>query len=181
MGSRPYTTAAFRNLMNSNYYPLANMKKSVAKLKASPHIDLPTLEYGQYQLLLTPASKWPQGSAKHWHKEKGRVRVDLEAQPNTTPLSKDQPDVVPLTRCALLDASVRKCFNSEPPIPMKTHITTHEETDPGADTHEIRLEWEYEGDSKTPTLLYLTMVCPYKPARDAQVKSVEAGEALSLG
>ncbi|GGI31788.1 hypothetical protein [Bradyrhizobium guangdongense] len=64
---------------------------------------------------------------------------------------------------------------------MKTHITTHEETDPGADTHEIRLEWEYEGDSKTPTLLYLTMVCPYKPARDARAQSVEAGEALSLG
>ncbi len=180
MGSRPYTTAAFRNLMNSNYYPLANMKKSVAKLKASAHIDLPTLEYGQYHLILTPASKWPQGSAKHWHKEKGRVRVDLAAQPNTTPLSKDEPEIVPLTRCALLDASVRKCFNSEPPIPMKTHIMTHEATDPGADTHEIRLEWEYEGDSKTPTLLYLTMVCPYKPARDARTQSVEAGEGLSL-
>ena len=180
MGSRPYTTASFRNLMNSNYYPLANMKKSVAKLKASAHIDLPTVEYGQYHLILTPASKWPQGSAKYWHKEKGRVRVDLAAQPNTTPLSRDEPDVVPLTRCSLLDACVRKCFNSEPPIPMKTNIITHEAADPGADTHEIRLEWEYEGDSKTPTLLHLTMVCPYKPAHDARTRAVEAGEGLSL-
>lgn len=68
---------------------------------------------------------------------------------------------------------------------MKTHITTHEETDPAANTHEIRLEWEYEGDSKTPTLLHLRMVCPYKPARDARraddSRSVGASKGLSLG
>ena len=72
--------------------------------------------------------------------------------------------VIPLTRCALLDASVRKCFNSEPPIPMKTNIITHQPSDHYADRHEIRLEWEYgDGDGKAPTLLNLTMVCPYKP------------------
>jgi hypothetical protein len=63
MGTKTYNGRQFRDLMNSNYYPLANMKKSVAKLKASDDIDLPTLEYGQYHLILTPASKWPQGSA----------------------------------------------------------------------------------------------------------------------
>jgi hypothetical protein len=184
MGMVAYRGRPFRDLMNANYYPLENMKKSVKKLKASANIHLPTLEYGQYQLILTPKSKWPQGSAKYWHKEKGRARVDLEAQPNHTPLSMDEPDVVPLTRCALLDACVRKCFNSEPPIPMKANIITHEATDPGANTHEIRLEWEYEGDSKTPTLLHLTMVCPHKPAHDARAndsRTADAGEGLSLG
>jgi hypothetical protein len=165
MGMRVYTGRPFKDLMNANYFPLENMKKSVKKLKASENIHLPTLEYGQYHLILVPKSKWPQGSAKHWHKEKGRARVDLAAQPNTAPLSKDEPDVVPLTRCALLDACVRKCFNAEPPIPMKTNIITHEATDRNADRHEIRLEWEYDGDSKTPKLLNLTMVCPHKPAK----------------
>jgi hypothetical protein len=163
MGTRVYTGDDFKNLMNDNYYPLENMKKSVETLKASEHIHLPTLEYGQYHLILVPHENWPQGSAKHWHKEKGRARADLSTQPNSTPLSKDEPGVIPLTRCALLDASVRKCFNSEPPIPMKTNIIAHQPSDHYADRHEIRLEWEYgNGDDKTPTLLNLTMVCPYR-------------------
>jgi hypothetical protein len=165
MGSRPYRGKPFRDLMNSNYYPLANMKKSVAKLKASKDIDLPTLEYGQYHLILTPASKWPEGSAEHWHKEKGRARVDLSAQLNTVPLSKDEPGVIPLTRCDLLDACVRKCFNSEPPIPMKTNIIAHAPGDAYADRHEIRLEWDYKKGSDKPTLLHLTMVCPHRPEK----------------
>jgi len=162
MGSRTYNGKQFRDLMNSNYYPLANMKKSVAKLKASDDIDLPTLEYGQYHLILNPASNWPQGSAKYWHKEKGRARVDLSTQPNTVPLSRDEPGVIPLTRCDLLDACVRKCFNSEPPIPMKTKIITHAASDALAYRHEIRLEWEYKKGSDKPTLLNLTMVCPHR-------------------
>ncbi len=57
MGMIVYTGKPFKDLMNSNYYPLANMKRSVAKLKASEDIDLPTLEYGQYHLILNPPSK----------------------------------------------------------------------------------------------------------------------------
>lgn len=163
MSGRVYNGQPFKDLMNSNYYPLENMRKSVEILKASEHIDIKTLEYGQYHLILTPAEKWPNGSAKHWHKEKGRARVQLTAQPNTTPLSADEPNVVPLTKCALLDASVRKCFNSEPPIPMKTNIIQHDKSAPNAHQHEIRLEWEYKnGQDKAPTLLNLTMVCPHK-------------------
>ena len=41
MAGLTYSGKAFRDLMNSNYYPLANMKKSVAKLKASEDIHLP--------------------------------------------------------------------------------------------------------------------------------------------
>ena len=59
MAGLVYSGKAFRDLMNANYYPLANMKKSVAKLKASDDIDLPTLEYGQYHLILNPPSTWP--------------------------------------------------------------------------------------------------------------------------
>lgn len=162
MGGKTYTGQQFKDLMNSNYYPLENMQKSVEILKASEDIHVPTLEYGQYHLILVPKDKWPDGSAKHWHKEKGRARVDLGTQPNTAPLSKDEPNVVPLTRCELLDACVRKCFNSEPPIPMKTNIITHDANDANADRHEIRLEWAYE-NGDVPTLLNLTMVCPYRP------------------
>lgn len=163
MGSRTYTGASFKDLMNDNYFPLENMQRSVDALKASPDIDLPTLEYGQYHLILTSPDKWPDGSAAYWHKEKGRARVDLSTQPNCTPLSNDEPGVIPLTRCALLDASVRKCFNSVPPIPMKTNIITHEASDAFAHRHEIRLKWEYaNGEDKAPTLLNLTMVCPHR-------------------
>jgi hypothetical protein len=70
-----------------------------------------------------------------------------------------------LTRCDLLDACVRKCFNSEPPIPMKTNIIAHAPSDAYADRHEIRLEWEYKKGSDKPTLLHLTMVCPYRPEK----------------
>ncbi|MET4360719.1 hypothetical protein ACVW1A_003569 [Bradyrhizobium sp. LB1.3] len=164
MGSRTYTGASFKDLMNENYFPLENMQRSVDILKASPDIHLPTLEYGQYHLILTPPDRWPEGSAAYWHKEKGRARVDLSTQPNTIPLSSDEPGVIPLTRCDLLDACVRKCFNSEPPIPMKTKIVTHKASDAYAHRHEIRLEWEYrDGEDKAPTLLYLTMVCPHRP------------------
>ncbi|WP_407193417.1 hypothetical protein [Bradyrhizobium sp. STM 3566] len=90
--------------MNDNYFPLENMQRSVDILKASSDIHLPTLEYGQYHLILTPADRWPDGSAAYWHKEKGRARVDLSTQPNCTPLSNDEPGVIPLTRCDLLDA-----------------------------------------------------------------------------
>jgi len=47
MAGLTYNGKAYPDLMNSNYYPLANMKKSLAKLKASEDIQLPPLEYGQ--------------------------------------------------------------------------------------------------------------------------------------
>ena len=162
MGSRTYTGASFKDLMNDNYFPLENMQRSVDILKASPDIHVPTLEYGQYHLILTPADKWPDGSAAYWHKEKGRARVDLTTQLNTVPLSKDEPGVIPLTRCALLDACVRKCFNSEPPIPIDNNVRQKRRDEAGADTHGIEVSWDYAADGRTPTMLHYTMVCPYR-------------------
>ena len=160
MGAKVYETEKFKTAMDSHYYPLANMKQSVTKLKNSENIDIETMEFGQYQPILAPAEINP-GGPKPWLKNVGFARVQLTAQPNSTPLSKDQPDVVPLTKCALLDACVRKCFNSEPPICMQVNVTQKAKDSPDPDLHDIVLEWEYATGSNVPTLLNLTMVCPY--------------------
>jgi hypothetical protein len=146
--------------MNHNYYPLDAMKKSVAKLKAaSDQIDIETMEYGQYQPILTPKSSWPAGGGAAWLREMGHARMDLTAQPNTVALD----GVVPLTRCALLDASLRKCFKSDPPICIRIDVREHKFDDPNADRHAIELTWTYEdGKDKPPTLLEFTMICPFR-------------------
>lgn len=162
-GGSVYNNQQFKDHMNSHYYPLENMKKSVEKLKASNQIDIATMQYGQYQPVLSPLDVWPGGRGKFWMREMGRARMQLSAQPNNTPLSNDEPDVIPLTRCALLDAAIRKCFNSEPPIPMLIDVTQKRHDDPSPDQHDIRVVWEYgtDGNEKVPTLLRWTMVCPF--------------------
>ena len=164
MGARVYETTTFKTTMDSNYYPLENMKKSVATLTNSQSIDIATMEFGQYQPILSPAQINPNGP-KEWLKNVGVARVSLMAQANTKPLSKDEPGVVPLTKCALLDATVRKCFNSNPPICMQVNVTQKAKGDPDPDAHDILLEWEYAAGSNVPTLLNLTMVCPFVAAK----------------
>ncbi len=162
-GGAIYNNPEFKALMNSLYNPLDNMKASVAKLKASGLVDMDTMEYGQYQPVLAARDGWPRGGGAFWLREMGRARLDLSNQPNSVPLSNDEAGVVPLTRCALLDASIRKCFNSDPPICMDVDITEHKQDDPNSDTHEIRLDWDYgNGPDQAPTLLHLTMICPYR-------------------
>jgi hypothetical protein len=162
MGAKVYETTAFKQAMDSHYFPLDNMKQSVAKLKSSNNIDIETMEFGQYQPLLAPVEINPSGP-KFWLKNVGFARIQLTAQPNTTPLSKDEPNVIPLTKCALLDASVRKCFNSDPPICMQVNVTQKAKDSSDPDLHDILLEWEYGTGSDVPTLLNLTMVCPFTP------------------
>jgi len=94
MGAKVYETNDFKQAMDSHYYPLANMKQSVAKLASSENIDIETMEFGQYQPILAPAEINPNGP-KTWLKNVGFARVQLTAQPNSEPLSKDQPEVVP--------------------------------------------------------------------------------------
>jgi len=160
MSARVYGTTMFKTAMDSNYYPLDNMKKSVAVLTNSQNIDIETMEFGQYQPILAPAEINPNGP-KAWLKNVGHARVQLTAQANTRPLSKDEPDVIPLTKSALLDACIRKCFNSSPPICMQVNVTQKGKDSPDPDLHDILLEWEYAAGSNAPTLLNLTMVCPY--------------------
>jgi hypothetical protein len=94
MGARVYETAKFKQAMDSRYYPLDSMKQSVAILENSQAIDIETMEFGQYQPILAPSEINPNGP-KAWLKNVGFARLQLTAQPNTTPLSKDEPDVIP--------------------------------------------------------------------------------------
>lgn len=164
MGGKVYETDTFKRAMDSRYYPLDSMKRSVAILKNSQDIDIETMEFGQYQPILAPLEINPNGP-KSWRKNVGFARLQLTAQPNTTPLSKDEPDVIPLTKCALLDACVRKCFNSDPPICMQVNVTQKASNAPDSNLHDIVLEWEYGTGSNVPSLLNLTMVCPYVAPR----------------
>ncbi|TJW92174.1 hypothetical protein, partial [Neisseria gonorrhoeae] len=95
MGGRVFNNQQFKDHINAHYYPLQNMIKSVAILKASDHIDIETLEYGQYQPILSPRDQWPGGSGKRWQREMGKARLDLATQASTAALSKDEPGVVP--------------------------------------------------------------------------------------
>jgi hypothetical protein len=158
MGGKVYETSSFKQAMDSHYYPLDSMKQSVEILTNSQGIDIATMEFGQYQPILAPQQINPDGP-KTWLQNVGRARVQLTAQPNKDPVSEDDP-TVPLTRCALLDASVRKCFNSDPPICMSVNVTQKGKGDPDPTLHDILLVWDYDAGSKVPTLLNLTMVCP---------------------
>jgi hypothetical protein len=167
LGARIYNDPAYKSHINQFYYPLAAMKNSVATLKAaSDLIDMATMEFGQYQPVLSPLNTWPKGKGQYWRREVGRARMDLTAQSNTIALSLDEPGVIPLTKCALLDACVRKCFNSEPdPIPMLIDVEEQQKDSPDANTHDIRCVWEYADGGKVPTLLRLTMICPFIEAK----------------
>jgi len=156
-----YNNPQFKAAMNIHYSPLETMKASVALLKASPQIDLASLQFGQYQPILSPQELGTDAGLKRWMKEMGGARLQLSTKANTKPLSNDQPDVVPLTMCCLLDACVRKCFNSDPPICMVIDVKEQRVDSPDRDTHDIELVWEYGGTDKVPTLLRLTMVCPF--------------------
>jgi len=162
MAGKVYESSEFKTAMDSNYFPLDKMKQSVTTLTGSNNIDIATMEFGQYQPILAPANINPNGP-KAWLKHVGSARVSLTAQANTKPLSKDQPDVIPLTKCALLDASIRKCFNSDPPICMQVNVTQKAKDSADPTLHDILLEWEYAPGSNVPTLLNLTMVCPFLP------------------
>src|SRR3954447_1836059 len=159
MGAKVYETSSFKQAMDSNYYPLESMKKSVDILKNSQNIDIETMEFGQYQPILAPQQISPNGP-KTWLQNVGRARVQLNAQPSSRAVSKDDP-AVPLTKCGLLDACVRKCFNSQPkPICMQVNVTQKAKDAPDPTLHDIILEWEYGAGGEVPTLLNLTMVCP---------------------
>ncbi|HXO69793.1 MAG TPA: hypothetical protein VN838_12595 [Bradyrhizobium sp.] len=162
MGGKVYETAGFKQAMDSNYYPLQNMMKTVDYLKNRDDIDIVTMQFGQYQPLLAPEAVQASKSPKFWWQQMGRARMSLAAQSNTDPVSKDDPSV-PLTKCARLDACVRKCFNSDPPICMQVNVTQKGKDDPDPTQHDILLVWDYGPGSQVPTLLNLTMVCPYAP------------------
>ena len=65
MGAKVYETNDFKQAMDSHYYPLANMKQSVAKLASSENIDIETMEFGPADPGASGNQpKWPQNLAE---------------------------------------------------------------------------------------------------------------------
>ena len=168
-GGTVFMTSAFKNYWSQHYDSVENMRKSVETLKKSPAIHLPTLEYGRFQPILAPMDgQWP-GGLKLYMREMRAARVDLTAQPNDAARSRDEPNVKPLTRCALLDATLRKCFNSEPPIPMDVDVEQKAEAAADRDVHSVKLVWTYKEGSDVPVRLHFTMICPYRTPKSNKV------------
>ena len=161
-GMAVYQTAPFKNFWTPLCGTVDAMQRSIETLKRSQSIHLPTLEFGQYQPVLVPLQNWAHLGSQHWVREIGNARLDLTRQANSQPLSNDEPSNVPLTRCALLDAAVRKCFNSEPPIPIDNNTRQRKRDEAEANTHGIEVSWDYAADGKTPTMLHYVMICPYR-------------------
>lgn len=161
-----YQTAPFKNFWTPYCGTVDAMRRSIATLNAAQNIHLPALEYGQYQPILVPLANWAHFGSQHWAREVGNARLDLTQQANTHPLSNDEPANVPLTRCALLDAALRKCFNSEPPIPIDNNVRQKRRDEADPDTHAIEVRWDYGSDGK-PTMLHYTMICPHRSSTTA--------------
>jgi len=162
-----YGDPVFLNLMNMSYYPVDAMIKSAKKLKDYYGGDFSKLTWGDYQPVLTPTKDWPLQAGAAWKSSVGLARDDLAAQLNSDVVSRDDSRV-PGDRCALLDASVRKCFttaiagHAEPGIPMVVDVRLKRPDDATASRHDIQLSWTYDLKTNLPVQLNLTMVCPSK-------------------
>lgn len=167
-GNKVYNNLEFKQHINSFYYPLGNMETSVARLKAATAegiIDIKTMEYGDYQPILSPPYEWPKGVGKVWKAAVGLAKASLDGQPSNEALSPDEPNNKPATKGARLNDAIRKCFNSSPPIPMLIDVKERPMGDPDANKHGIDLYWEYKDENNKnvpPVLLIFTMICPYK-------------------
>jgi hypothetical protein len=160
-GGKTYNNPTFKAEMNKHYATVDAMNVSIKKLRESGKIDLATMLYGQYQPILAPEAVFPLGNNMAWLRGMGFARVQLSAQPNTRPLSDDQPDIVPLTKCDLLDACLRKCFNSDPPIPITIDVMEKQNGSSDQGIHDVKLVWDYPAGSKVPSRLHFTMICPF--------------------
>ena len=162
-----YNNPAFKAEMNKHYATVDAMRASIKILQDSGQIDLPTMLYGQYQPILAPSAVSVRtGTNQGWLRDMGCARMQLSRQSNTTPLSLDEPDIVPLTKCDLLDASLRKCFNSEPPIPITIDVAEKKHNSPDPGIHDVKLVWDYPAGSKVPSRLHFTMICPFIVAKE---------------
>ena len=156
-GGVVFTNAAFIAYINNFYNPLSHMQNSKNALLAHK-LDLTKIKWGDYQEILSPLGIWPGRSGGSWHVLRDQARLDLSSLPNTQRLTRDDPTPYP-TRVDLLDAAVRKCFNSDPPIPMLIDINDKKAGDDNPLLHDIVLDWDY-GEDGSPTLLKWTMRCP---------------------
>ncbi len=170
----------FIALMNGNYFPAQKMRDSVARLVRVFGAEwVKNVKWGDYQGHLVDGAAWPGNARKFWSNSVQFARNDLAAQPNQSPVSRVDP-AVPADKCALLDACVRKCFNTalpgetEPGIPMMIDVRLKAFGEPADDRHDIWLSWTYDPTSAKPddpVQLNLTMVCPSEKAVNARRKT----------
>ena len=155
-----YAEPVFKRLMNARYGSEDALRQSVADLDKRPYeIDRSTMEYGQYQPILVPFDQWPSGAAEKWRSVVGEMRIHLMEQDNKEGLP-EETGRAPMTRCGLLDAAIRKCFNSTPPIPFAIDVCQQEQGSENEKTHTIMLGWDHTPGSP-PRRLTLTIICPY--------------------
>jgi hypothetical protein len=153
-----YANPKFIEAMNKNYTTLA-MVQSVRALKSHASFSLSTMKWGEYQQILTPRDKWPPQTFELWHESMLAARDSLATQRNMLHLAPDDA-AVPLTKCDLADAVIRKAFNSVPPIQIVIAVKVKEAGDPSPTAHDLNIEWTTVAGEPT---LNFTMVCPYEP------------------
>lgn len=146
-GNVTYNNDEFKGFINKHYAP-DKIIDSVATLKGSDQIDIRTMEYGEYQPILEPLDNWPSKKGKAWRKAVAYARYSLKRQKSAEG-----------TKWDTLNYAIRRCFNSEPPIPFKIDVEQKQYDDLDKDEHDIRLEWIPDGGA--PTFLIFTMICPY--------------------
>lgn len=170
-----FKNPVFLNAMNSLYFPLDAMVRTVKRLDPK---FISTMTWGQYQPLLAE-HVWSEQAGASWRKSSDEARAQLAKQPNADPVSRDDP-TVPATRCDLLDASVRKCFSqavigqTDPGIPIVIDVKIKTLNDLGHDRHDVQLSWTYYPGSNSPVQLNLTMLCPY-PSKSKVEKAAKRG------
>lgn len=159
-----YINEQFKAFINRLYYPANNMEKSTRMLiEEKGKAYLSQMKWGDYQKILAKQrhQHWPGDTEKVWDAAVAAARANLSLLPNKDALSLDEANIIPPDKCALLDAAIRKCFSSTPPIPMTIDVEMKSAHSPDAQKHAIRLHWVYEDLTGPPLLLQLTMICPY--------------------
>lgn len=154
-----YADPKFLDAMNKNYTSEA-MKQSVRALKSHASFSLSTMKWGEYQQILTPREKWPPRTFELWHESMLAARDSLATQRNMLHLAPDDA-AVPLTKCDLADAVIRKCFNSVPPIQIVIAVEVKDAAAADPTAHDLKIEWTTIAGG-APSLNF-TMICPYEP------------------
>lgn len=154
-----YADKEFLKAMNKNYN-VDNIGHSKVKLK-NLHFDFATMEWGDYQDILTPKEDWPGRTHQHWKQSLKEARESLASQRNFAKISPTDQHV-PRTKCDLADAVIRKCFNADPPIPIVVNVKMKEAFDADPTLHDVLVGWPQTASGETS--LEFTIVCPHEPS-----------------
>jgi hypothetical protein len=157
-----YADPKFLEAMNKNYTKEA-MGPSKSKLKTHG-FDFVTMEWGEYQDILTPKENWPGNTHQHWQESLREARESLASQRNYETVSPTDTHK-PRTKCDLADAVIRKCFNADPPIPIVVNVTKKDALDADPTSHDVLIDWPQTATGETS--LKFTIVCPCEESANA--------------